>query len=197
MHDARVPTSLMAMAKLAQAALSACRHPDLVRLRDGSLVTIRPATAEDESALYSFLEGLCLTARHLRFFTGAADMASAAHLVAAAGCDRYGLVAHDEEGVLVGHALYAQLDEMLAEVAVEVADHLHGRGLGTILVERLAALAERRGIRRFVAAVLPENRPMLDVFRDGFDAEVAFHDGTEMVEFPTSSWRLAHERFGG
>jgi GNAT superfamily N-acetyltransferase len=169
----------------------------LVRLRDDSLVTIRPATAHDEPALRLFLSGLCLTARRLRFFTAAADMASAAHLMAATGSDRYGLIAHDEQGVLVGHALYVCLDETRAEVAVEVADHLHGRGLGTILVELLAAVAERQGITRFIAEVLPENRAMLDVFRDGFDAEAAFRDGTDTIEFPTASWQLARERFGG
>jgi GNAT superfamily N-acetyltransferase len=169
---------------------------ELVRLRDGSSVTVRPATAHDEPELRSFLSKLCLEARRLRFFTGAADIAYAAHLAAATGADRYGLIAHDQAGALVGHATYAQLDETRAEVAVEVADHLHGRGLGTILIERLAAVAEEQGITRFVAEVLPENRAMLDVFRDGFDAHLACHDGTDAVEFPTASWRLARERFG-
>jgi GNAT superfamily N-acetyltransferase len=82
-------------------------------------------------------------------------------------------------------------------VAVEVADHLHGRGLGTILIQRLASVAEGRGITRFIAEVLPENRAMLSVFRDGFDAHLTLHDGTDAVEFPTASWRLARERFGG
>ena len=45
---------------------------ELVVLRDGSLVAIRSASAEDEPALRLFLEGLCLEARRLRFFTGAA-----------------------------------------------------------------------------------------------------------------------------
>jgi L-amino acid N-acyltransferase YncA len=63
--------------------------------------------------------------------------------------------------------MYALLDETCAEVAVEIADHVHGRGLGTILVERLAAVAEARGIMHFIAKVLPENRAMLDVFRAG------------------------------
>ncbi len=39
---------------------------------------------------------------------------------------------------MVAHALYIQLDGTRAEVAVEVADHLHGRGFGTILIEQLA-----------------------------------------------------------
>ncbi len=167
----------------------------LVRLHDGSSVTVRAARAQDEPALLVFLSGLCVEARRMRFFTGAADIAFAAHLAAAAGSGRYGLIAHDEEGVTVGHATYAELDDKRAEVAVEVADHLHGRGLGTLLIERLAAVAQAQGITRFVAEVMPENRAMLDVFRDGFDAHVRFHDGTDTAEFPTAAWRLARERF--
>ena len=83
-----------------------------------------------------------------------------------------------------------------AEVAVEVADHLHGRGLGTILIERLAVIAEQRGITHFVAEVLSENHAMLDVFREGFDGRVVRQEGSqERVEFLTSGWRLARERF--
>ena len=169
---------------------------ELVHLRDGCSVTIRPAAARDEPALRSFLAGLCLEARRLRFFTGAADVSKAAHWAASTGADRCGLIAHDETGVLVGHAAYIQLDETRAEVAVEVADHLHDRGLGTILIERLAVIAEQRGITHFVAEVLSENQAMLDVFREGFDARVVHHEGPEeRVEFLTSGWRLAHERF--
>jgi GNAT superfamily N-acetyltransferase len=168
---------------------------EFARLRDRSSVALRPATARDEPALLSFLTGLCLEAQRLRFFTGAADMALAAHLVAATGSDRFGLLAHDEAGALVGHAVYIQIDDRRAEVAVEVADRMHGLGLGTILIERLAAAAEQRGVTRFVAEVLPDNRAMLDVFRDGFDATLRFRDGTDTVEFATASWRLARERF--
>jgi GNAT superfamily N-acetyltransferase len=172
-------------------------EPELVVLRDGSLVTIRPASVEDEPALRSFLEGLCLEARRLRFFTGAVDLAGAAHIAAVADDRHYGLLAHDELGVLVGHALYIRLPHERAEVAVEVADHLHGRGLGTILIERLAIAAEQQGITHFVAEVLSENRAMLDVFREGFDGHVVRSRGPEKtVEFLTAGWRLARARFG-
>lgn len=169
--------------------------PELVRLRDGSRVAVRPVSEQDEPALRLFLAGLCAQARYLRFFTGGVDITNAAHLAAAAGPDRYGLLAHDENGALVGHALYIQLDDTRAEVAVEVADHLHDRGLGTILIERLASVAEEHGITRLIAEVLPQNHAMLDVFRDGFDARVALRDGSDAVEFPTSAWRTAQERF--
>jgi GNAT superfamily N-acetyltransferase len=169
---------------------------ELLRLRDCSSVTVRASTAQDEPALLGLLSGLCLEAKRLRFFTGAADMAYAAHLVASTGADRYGLIAHDEAGLTVGHATYVQLDPAHAEVALEVADRLHGRGLGTLLIERLAAVAEQRGITHFVAEVLCDNHTMLDVFREGFDARVVRHEGPEeRVEFLTSAWRLAHARF--
>ncbi len=179
-------------------SVDAPAEAERVRLRDGSSVTVRRASTLDEPALRSFLEGLCLEARRLRFFSGAANIASAAHLAAAADEEHCGLIAHDELGLLVGHAIYVTLeDPTRAEVAVEVADHLHGRGLGTILIERLAAVAEQRGITHFVAEVLSENQAMLDVFREGFDARVVRHEGPEeRVEFLTSGWRLAHKRFG-
>jgi GNAT superfamily N-acetyltransferase len=171
-----------------------------VRLRDGSRVTLRPATRGDEAALREFLAGLCLEARRLRFFSGAADIDTAAHWAVAMGPERYGLIATGDAGVIVGHATYVQLDvprgePTRAEVAVEVSDRLHGCGLGTILIERLAQVAERRGIVTFTAEVLPENRAMLDVFRDGFDARLTFHEGLDSVQFPTASWRIARERF--
>jgi GNAT superfamily N-acetyltransferase len=159
-------------------------------------VTVRPVGQGDEAPLRAFLTDLSANSLRLRYFTGGANVADAAHWAAGTPADRYGLLAHDETGVLVAHAVYVQLDQTRAEVAVEVADHLHGRGLGTILMEQIGAVAEERGITQFVAEVLPENRAMLDVFRDGFDAHVAFHEGPETVEFPTAAWRLARERFG-
>jgi hypothetical protein len=169
--------------------------PESVRLRDGSHVAVRPVQAGDEPALRTFLAGLCDQARYLRFFSGGADMGSAARLATATGPRRYGLLAHDENGLLVGHALYIQLDDTRAEVAVEVADRLHERGLGTILIERLARAAQEHGITHFVAEVLPQNHAMLAVFHDGFDAHVALREGADLVEFPTSAWRTAQERF--
>jgi L-amino acid N-acyltransferase YncA len=172
----------------------------VVRLRDGSWVRLRPVTTPDEPVLREFLAGLCPEALRLRFFSGAANIDSAAHWAAATGPARYGLIAADETGEIVGHATYVQLDvprgePARAEVAVEVADSLHGCGLGTILIERLAQVAQERGIVTLTAEVLPENRAMLNVFRDGFDARSTYHEGLDSVQFPAASWRAARERF--
>ncbi len=167
-----------------------------VLLRDGTAVALREVAPGDELVIREFLDRLCLETRRLRFFTGAADIGRIAHSVAATGTGRIGLIALDSAGRVVGHALGVSLDERRAEVAVEVEDGLHGRGLGTILVERLARLAAGGGTTTFVARVLPDNRPMLDVFRDGFDAHVRWDGGEELVEFPTAAWRSARKRFG-
>ena len=170
---------------------------DLVRLREGSRVWIRPVFPSDELALRLFLGELCPEALRLRFFSGAIDLGKAAHWATHPAAGLYGLVAQDENERIVGQAVYVQLAPKRAEVAVEVADHLHGCGLGTILIERLAVIAEQRGITHFVAEVLCENRAMLDVFREGFDGRVVRREGPqERVEFLTAGWRLARERFG-
>ncbi len=164
-------------------------------LNDGSAVKIRELLREDLPALSAFLASLSLEARRLRFFSGGIDIARMADSVGATGPGRTGLLAFDEGGAVVGHAVCIEMGDGRAEVALEIADGLHGQGLGTILLERLAQLAEQRGVCLFVAQVLPENREMLDVFRDGFDAAVVWRDGVDFVEFPTSAWRLASGRF--
>ncbi len=161
-------------------------------------MNVSPVSEDDEEQLLVFFEDLCLESRRMRYFSGAVDLASAARWAALESADRYGLIAREETGAIVGHAVYILLDPEHAEVALEVADQLHGCGLGTLLVEDLAARAERHGVTKFVAEVLCENHAMLDVFREGFDARVIRHDGPEeRVEFLTSGWRLAHERFPG
>ncbi len=53
-------------------------EPKLLRLRDGSSVTVRAIQAADEEALRDFLRGLCAESRRLRFFGSAVDTDGAA-----------------------------------------------------------------------------------------------------------------------
>jgi predicted CoA-binding protein len=71
-----------------------------------------------------------------------------------------------------------------AEVAFVVDDAYQGRGLGTLLLEHLAAIGRGQGIRSFVATTLPQNRHMLEVFRDaGYEVTSRFEEGTVEVSF--------------
>jgi L-amino acid N-acyltransferase YncA len=51
-----------------------------------------------------------------------------------------------------------------AEAAFSVVDQFQGRGLGTVLLRHLAVTARDAGVHEFVAEVLPDNTPMLEVF---------------------------------
>ena len=86
-------------------------------------------------------------------------------------------------------ANYVRLrDPAVAESAFAVADAEQGRGIGTRLLERLAARAAAVGIERFVAEVLPENESMLGVFeRAGFELTRELSNGVVEVQFPIAS----------
>jgi acyl-CoA synthetase (NDP forming)/GNAT superfamily N-acetyltransferase len=149
--------------------------PAQVVLRDGSTVCVRPVETTDREGLLSFLEGMSIESRWLRFFTAGADLHGTAKWAAeAASRHGVGLVATTgDPPTIVAHAAYEPLDGDRAEVAFEVADALRGHGLGTILMAHLAAVARGDGVSQLVADVLPENRRMLEVFREaGFPTEV-------------------------
>ena len=58
---------------------------------------------------------------------------------------------------IVALASYVRLrDPLVAEAAFAVADELQGHGVGTRLLEQLAAAAAPTGIEAFVAEVLPD-----------------------------------------
>src|SRR5690606_5560980 len=87
-----------------------------------------------------------------------------------------------DDAVAVGR--YEGLDSDSAEVAFVVDDAHQGRGLGSILLEHLAAAARESGLRRFVAEVLAENSAMVRVFRDaGYQVSRAFEEGVVHLEF--------------
>jgi acyl-CoA synthetase (NDP forming)/GNAT superfamily N-acetyltransferase len=101
-------------------------------------------------------------------------------------------------GEIIGIGRYDRLDDPTeAEVAFNIADAHQGRGIGSILLEHLAAAAHENGIRRFSAEVLPENRKMLMVFSDaGYDVKRHFDDGVVSLEVkidPTEKSRAVME----
>jgi len=90
-------------------------------------------------------------------------------------------------GVLVGLATAEGMTRASAEVAFLVADAYHGKGVGTLLLEHLAAAARLVGVRRFTADVLVDNAAMLRVFTDaGFEATRHHDTGVVTVEMQTA-----------
>jgi acetate---CoA ligase (ADP-forming) len=177
------------------------RSLDDVVLRDGSTLRLRAPAAADMPALVAFFELLSPESRFLRFHgTRKVDPSLVAPFVDPDWAERGALVGTlaDEQGVerIVALASYVRLrGPARAEVAFAVADELQRRGIGTRLLERLAARAAAAGIERFVAEVLPSNRQMLQVFEHvGFAATRELDQGEIEVEFPIAPTATFLER---
>jgi acetyl coenzyme A synthetase (ADP forming)-like protein len=163
-------------------------------LRDGSTLHVRPATPEDEPRLREFLASLSEQSRWFRYFSAGVNLDRAAR--SAATPDGLSLLAvRGPEGTVVGHGTYVGTGRV-AEIAFAVADAWQGHGIATVLLAHLAHAASSAGVETFRAVVLPENRRMLEVFRDsGFAATMLRVDDCMEIEFPTSLSREAQERF--
>jgi acetate---CoA ligase (ADP-forming) len=79
---------------------------------------------------------------------------------------------------IIATGSYVARDQASAEIAMTVDDKFQGKGIGTLLLERLALLAVMNGFRHFWALTMAENKPMLDVFRNsGFELRTKASDG--------------------
>ena len=168
-----------------------------ILLRDGSTVHVRSVRPEDRAALEQFFESLSERSRYLRFFSAAANLEAVAQLAAETGeHGGFGLVATRGDDQVLAHAMYGATGGDHGEVAFAVADELQGTGIATILLAHLAEQAEAAGIHHFTAEVLPDNRRMLEVFRDsGFPTEIRSLPGVIDVQFPTALGPEARARF--
>lgn len=158
------------------------RPPVHALLADGTTVCIRPVRREDRELLRDLYEGMSAENLRLRFF--AVSRRSAA-LAAERACGpavpgRRALLA-ETRGRVIGHAEYdTGGGEDTAEVSVAVADGLHHRGVGTLLVEHLASAAREDGITAFTADALCENHEVLELFADLGLRTARHFDGPEV-----------------
>ena len=162
------------------------RVEDVV-LRDGSTMRFRVPTSADEAELIELLSGLSADSRYLRFH-GATHItpATVASALETDWTTRGSLLGERvAEGRLrpIALATYVRLrDPSRAEVSFVVADEFHALGIGTRLLERLAAHAAANGVAELIAEVLPQNVPMLRVLENaGFELTRSSQGG--VVEF--------------
>jgi acyl-CoA synthetase (NDP forming)/GNAT superfamily N-acetyltransferase len=159
-----------------------------VVLSDGGTAHLRPITPADADALQRFHMAQSPESIYLRFFAPYprlsdtdlhrftnVDHVDRVALIATIGDDIIAVGRYDRIGAR---------QDGTAEVAFNVSDRHQGRGLGSVLLEHLAAAARENGVHRFVAEVLPQNRRMLGVFRDaGYEVRHAFEDGVVSLSF--------------
>lgn len=156
-----------------------------VVLRDGRTARIRPITPADAEGLRSFHAQLSPETIYFRFFAPhpALSDAEVARFTHVDSRDRVALVVV-VRGDIVGVGRFDRIGTDSAEVAFVIRDDYQGRGVGSLLLEHLAAAGRERGIHRFVAEVLPQNTRMLATFKyAGYTVAQGFADGVVSLEF--------------
>ena len=129
-------------------------------LMDGRIVHVRPVSGADTDALSALYSRASPRSRYLRFFTGAISIDREVKRLVTPGRDRVALAA-EHEGLTVGVVSYEVLNGAQAEIAILVDDAWQGQGIGSLLIEHLAAIARRAGIQELVGDVLATNVAML------------------------------------
>ena len=157
-------------------------------LTDGTTIEIRPARPDDFDAVRDMHAKMSPDNLYLRFFSMSPVAAEqeARRICRKPGPDHAALLAV-LDGEVVGCGSYERLGagSPSAEVAMAVADDMHNRGVGTLLLEHLVSLARGQGVRTLVAETLTENALMLQVFADaGLPAQRALADGVYDFTFP-------------
>ncbi|HTK30055.1 MAG TPA: GNAT family N-acetyltransferase [Vicinamibacterales bacterium] len=168
-------------------------------LRDGTVASIRPAVPGDVAALRQFFHELSPETRRRRFFTAGEPSADLLARFCDTGAPAEGLTllafrtgadAPHPAALgprLIALATYLRTGDGIAEAAFVVDDRFQGRGIGTALLERLAAIASASGFTRFEATTLADNAAMLEVFRDsGFRIRSKPNAGAVNIELQLS-----------
>jgi acetyl coenzyme A synthetase (ADP forming)-like protein len=155
-----------------------------VVLRDGSTLALRRARHDDVPELLRFFNDLSLESRYYRFFgLVRIEPATIERLFPADPSLGLALVGECGKRIVAFAGFNRAPGADRAEVAFAIADALQGRGIGTRLLERLAAGARGMRIEYFDAYVLAANRQMMQVFLDsGYTVSHAIESGVYHVE---------------
>ncbi|MGD2089037.1 MAG: GNAT family N-acetyltransferase [Candidatus Aminicenantes bacterium] len=153
-------------------------------LRDHTEIFFRPVKPTDEAKLSEMLYSLSSSSLRKRFFTHTQtfphkDVQRLTNLDYKNELAIVGVVPGPSGEDIVAIAQYF-LDPKtrVAEVAFIVQDEWQAKGMGSFLLNYITGIAIKRGIKRFYATVLPENKAMLNIFyNSGYDINTDF-DGS-------------------
>ena len=157
-------------------------------MRDGSTAAIRPAEPTDATLLQQFVSRLSPESRRHRFFSESLPpveaVASLCH--SSDPCSQFTLIVtrmwEGQQHIIAAGSYWAK-DAQTAEVAMAVDDGFHGKGLGTLLLERLAIVAIRHNYSHLWAVTHADNLAMREVFREsGFTSHEAYEGDDMEVE---------------
>ena len=160
-----------------------------VLLRDGRTAHLRPILTEDAEGLVEFYTHVSEESKYFRFFAPMPTL-SDKDVERFTNVDYHERVAFvmtlAQKIVAVGRydVVEKDADSARAEVAFLVQDAHQGRGIAQLLLEHLAQAGRERGVDRFVAEVLPDNRRMIQMFQEqGYPVKGGWDEGVMHLEF--------------
>ena len=145
-------------------------------------VLLRDISPQDKPALVSFHSRLSEDTRYRRYHSAKGDLTSRdlRYLTEVDGHHHVALVAHpgDRPDHLLGvaRAVADPAAPSEAEIAIVVADDVHGQGVGAELIEGVIARAAHEGTGRIVAQVQGDNHRAMRLFQ-GFGFRQRSWDG--------------------
>ena len=143
----------------------------------GGAAWLRPLSPGEAEPLHTVFDAMSPESRYARYLQGVASLTPGMIrvLTAVDGSDHVAWMATiDDRPAGIGR--YIKVDPWTAEIAFEVADEFHGRGLGAVLVDTITTIAAASGVRKLQAMVLASNqrsRRLLSLV----GLEVVRHDG--------------------
>ena len=159
-------------------------HLEEIIERDGEQITIRPSKPVDERRIQEHYYSLNKEDVRLRFFHDKhsfdrSDVETLSQIDYIKDLTLVAVVGEFGFSRVVGVGEYLLLiDSNMAEVAFSISADYQGKGLGKILLRKLARAARENGISGLVAYTWPKNKAMINLFKTlpykvktSFDAE--------------------------
>ena len=137
-----------------------------VRLDDGQVAALRPLRPDEREPLLDVFDGMSELSRARRYLTGMPHLPPSLlrRLADVGRRDHFAWLA-TMHGEPVGIGRYAAADHRVVDVALEVVDRFHGRGLGSALLDAVATVACANGFRAATATVHPSNHASVRLMR--------------------------------
>ncbi len=158
--------------------MAAQEYPKQAKLKDGSVVVLKPFEKKDKDALYTFFQRLP-EADRLFLKDDVADPATVERWAAELNYDRvYPILAWVGNDVVADATLHKNLGGWMKHVGtirIVVARDFHRKGLGSLLANELFLHALKSGLEKIVAEVMDSQHGAARVFEKlGFRHEATF-----------------------
>ncbi|WP_108638091.1 GNAT family N-acetyltransferase [Mycobacterium rhizamassiliense] len=157
-----VPGVMPRLVRTVRQRLAAFVTPIPVRVRDGTLLLLRPVLpGDDERAVHGHIQFSSETL-YRRFMTARLPSPALMHYLSEVDyVDHFVWVITDgSDPVADARFVRDETDPTIAEIAFTVADAYQGRGVGAFMFGALSIAAKANGIEKFTARMLSDNVPM-------------------------------------